>query len=984
MAALSSERPAGPDLPEWLREDAPLIQAGGNTPLRLSGEGVWLVETGKVQVFACREDTDEPRFHLATVGAGGLLFGAREIRGFTLLAVGGRDSSLRDLGMARVRRMVEDPAFARSLAPLLEKWISGLLTEALRTAPPKAFQELRAGEELFLEAEGKVARPREDVAWVRCTQGTCWLLGQKELALTDGDLLPVPELAWLTAAGEARISCLATADVLRQGELWVEGLNRFFEIFLTYVDLQIDKLVREERVRLGHKADLDQATVGSAYSRLASVLTGLPYREIELDEIAEPLLGACRFVGQALGIRFRAPVETTAGIRQKDRLAAICSASQVRYRRVILRGDWWRRDNGPLVAFRFLDAEQKQRRAVALLPTSVRGYEMVDPVDRTRQPVDKAVAETLSGDGFMFYPPLPARALKKGDLLRAALRDRGTDLLTIAAMGVCGGLMGLLVPVVTGLLFGRVIPSGNRSQLLPLILALILGALASSAFQVTRSIAVLRLGGKMDGAVQAAVWDRLLALPADFFRRFSVGDLANRSMGIDAMRELLTGNVVTSVLAAIFSLFSFALLFYYSWRLALLATGLVIVLMGVTILLVWLQVGHQRDLFRLQGKVASLLFGVLGGLSKLRVGGAVPRAFALWAQRFAEQRQHTIAAQRIAIAQTTVNACYGVLTSLALFAMVGLSSEASLPIGDFLAFNTAFGQFLGAALSMIGVFSSVLTMVPIYERLLPILEEMPEVDGSKADAGDLSGEIELSHVSFRYPGDGPLDPRRCVLPGRAGRVHCPGWPFGRRQVDLPAADPRLRAAPLGLDLPGWPGSRRARRAVGAAAARRGAPVGPAHGRGLVHGTSSATPISESTMPGKRPAWRGWRKTSRPCRWACIPSSAEGGEHLLRRAATAAADRPRHCAPAAAHPVRRGHERPRQPHPGDREPQPGAAESDPHRHCPPSEHDRQRRSHLRHAGWPRGRVGYLRRAAQAWRRIRPTRRKADRLAWRLPP
>jgi ATP-binding cassette subfamily C protein len=33
---------------------------------------------------------------------------------------------------------------------------------------------------------------------------------------------------------------------------------------------------------------------------------------------------------------------------------------------------------------------------------------------------------------------------------------------------------------------------------------------------------------------------------------------------------------------------------------------------------------------------------------------------------------------------------------------------------------------------------------------------MPEVDGSKADAGDLAGEIEFSHVSFRYPGDGPL------------------------------------------------------------------------------------------------------------------------------------------------------------------------------------------------------------------------------------
>ncbi|HBL29337.1 MAG TPA: NHLP bacteriocin export ABC transporter permease/ATPase subunit, partial [Acidobacteria bacterium] len=99
---------------------------------------------------------------------------------------------------------------------------------------------------------------------------------------------------------------------------------------------------------------------------------------------------------------------------------------------------------------------------------------------------------------------------------------------------------------------------------------------------------------------------------------------------------------------------------------------------------------------------------------------------------------------------------YGLLTSIALFAMMGFWSGAALPVGEFLAFSAAFGQFLTAVLSMVGVFSSVLTLIPIYERLQPILEEPPEVDGAKADAGDLSGEIELSHVSFRYPGDGPL------------------------------------------------------------------------------------------------------------------------------------------------------------------------------------------------------------------------------------
>ncbi len=754
MTASTSDRAAGADLPGGLWEGAPVIAARGNAPLRLPADAVWRVEAGKVEIFACREDAGGTRVHLATVGSGGLVFGAAEAHGLALLAVGSRDCRLGEVGAARVRQVAADPALASLLAPRLDEWISGLLGESLGAVAPKAFVELRPGEETSLEREGVSARPRDGVAWVRCLQGECWLLGERELPLAAGDFLPIPEVAWLTAAGEARLSSLDTLATLREGGDWEAALVRFHALYLAHLALRIDSSLRDERVRLGRKADLDRRTLGSAYSRLASVLTRLPHRELQPDEISEPLLAACRLVGQPLGISFRPAAE--GGGSKRDQLAAICSASRVRTRRVILRDDWWRRDNGPVLAFRVVGEQSKERRAVALLPTSPRSYEMVDPVAQTRTPVDGAVAETLSGDGFMFYPPLPDRPLTKWDLVGPALRDRRADLLTIVLMGIAGGSLGLLLPVITGALFGSVIPGAQRGQLLPMVLALIVAALATAVFQITRSIAVLRLGGKMDGTVQAAFWDRLLGLPVDFFRRYSVGDLANRSMGIDAIRELLTGNVITSILAAIFSLFSFGLLFYYGWRLALIATALVMVLMAVTMLLVWLQVRHQRDLFKLQGRISSLLFGLLGGLSKLRVGGAVPRAFTLWAQRFAEQRQLTLRAQRIANVQTTVNACFGVLTSLSLFAAVGFYTEAALPVGEFLAFSAAFSQFLAAALAMTGVFSSVLTMVPIYERLLPILEEVPEGDASKIDAGELSGEIEFSQVSFRYSEDGPL------------------------------------------------------------------------------------------------------------------------------------------------------------------------------------------------------------------------------------
>jgi NHLM bacteriocin system ABC transporter ATP-binding protein len=735
------------------------LELAGNAPLPLdSGRDVWLVEEGTVEVFAVPRDASGPRTHLWTASGGQVLCGLngeqQNGHGLSLLAVGHPGTRLRRLSEPELRELVRDPVAAADLSARLDAWLAGLFGEIARAAGPKAFEELRPGAETHLAEAGRSARPREGVAWVRHLEGGSRLLGEEGLTL-DGDLIPIPEGIWLVSSGEARISSLGTGEVVQNGGLW-QGLDRFHDLCLRYVALQTERDDQRERERLDRKVDLDRSTLRGAYTRLASVLRPISQGGAALEEAPDPMLVATRLVGEAQGIAIRALPDWQAGPRQGDRLAQICVASRVRSRKVILRDDWWRRDNGPLVGFRFLDAEQKVKRPVALLPTSARSYEIVDPVERTREPVGAALAESLAGDAHMLYPSLPERPLTREDLLRMILRGRRGDLSTILLMGALGGLLGLLVPILTGHVFGNVIPSADRGQLAQITFALIVSALAATVFQVTRSIAVLRLGGKVDGSVQAAVWDRLLSLPVSFFRCFTVGDLANRSLGINAIREMLTGNVLTSLLAAIFSVFSFALLFYYSWRLALMATALVAALAGVTAALTWLQLRHQRALLELQGKIASLLFGLMHGIAKLRVAGAEARAFARWAERFAEQRRRTLAAQRAANAQTTFNAIYGVLTSMAVFAMVGFSSEAAMPIGEFLAFSAAFGQFLAATLTLVGVLSSVLAMVPVYERLEPILETVPEVDESKAEPGELAGEIEFSHVSFRYQQDGPL------------------------------------------------------------------------------------------------------------------------------------------------------------------------------------------------------------------------------------
>ncbi len=55
----------------------------------------------------------------------------------------------------------------------------------------------------------------------------------------------------------------------------------------------------------------------------------------------------------------------------------------------------------------------------------------------------------------------------------------------------------------------------------------------------------------MGAATQAAVWDRLLRLPVSFFRDYSAGDLATRSLGIDAVRQALTGSTLDGILSGV-------------------------------------------------------------------------------------------------------------------------------------------------------------------------------------------------------------------------------------------------------------------------------------------------------------------------------------------------------------------------------------------------------------------------------------------------
>ena len=591
------------------------------------------------------------------------------------------------------------------------------------------------------------------VLWVRHDEGSSHYLGRPELpSVNGGGPIPLSAHSWLEADQAARILGFETTTLIAHGDWWA-ALQQFHALALATLAWDATYREQAERARFVAREQDNESQLAAACSRLASVLRPSARGWSDLDT-HDPLLAACQLVGQALGVRIQPPHVAEGGAGSAP-LRAIADASQVRARRVALRGSWWKGESGPLVGYREVDESP-----VALLPLASGGYEVWDPAARTRTRADAVVAANLNSFADMLYRPFEPRPLGLRDIIAFGIRGAHADAGWILLMGLVVGLLGLITPQVTSTLFDTVIPGAHRSLLFQLGLGLLIAAAANTMFTMVRDLAVLRLSGRMDGAIQAAVLDRLLELPTTFFRRYTAGDLTSRALGIDAIRQVLSQSFLSVILSSVFSIVSFVQLFIFDMRLALVATGLVLILIGVMIVSTIMQVRQQRVIAELGGRLSGAVLQLLNGVSKLRVAGAEGRAFAYWAARFAEQRRHTYQARTVGNVVSTFNATYSIITSMVIFGVVALAIDPKPSMGTFLGFNAAFGQFMSA-------------MLGIARRRLQRAPGRAELRAGEADSGDAARGRRIqgrSRRAKRPHRDRPrLVPLRDRWPARAGR-----------------------------------------------------------------------------------------------------------------------------------------------------------------------------------------------------------------------
>ena len=419
-------------------------------------------------------------------------------------------------------------------------------------------------------------------------------------------------------------------------------------------------------------------------------------------------------------------------------------------RRTVRLEDGWYRDAIGVM----LGSFRESGKAVALIPGGLSGYTYYDPKTGRRKRIGRKEQHLFGEEAVVFYKPFPLKKLSLSALTGYIVRTlSASDYIMIALATLALSLLGMLSPVISKLLFEQVLPSGSVRLLMAMAVFSVCVSVSMLLVSAVRDMLLARIGTKLSISVDAAAMMRIMSLPADFFRSYSAGELANRVSQIGVLCRMLVSTVLSTGFTSLFSLIYISQIFAYAP--ALVAPALVVILATVVLSLLssLIQMKVSARQMEISGRESGMTYALISGIQKIKLAGAEKRAFARWGDLYAESARLAYDPPVFLRLNSVISLAISLTGTIVMYYM---AVRSGVSVADYYAFSTAYGMVSGAFMSLAGIALSAAQIRPILAMVKPFFDEVPEISDGKQVLTRLSGGIELSHVSFRYSDDMPL------------------------------------------------------------------------------------------------------------------------------------------------------------------------------------------------------------------------------------
>lgn len=432
-----------------------------------------------------------------------------------------------------------------------------------------------------------------------------------------------------------------------------------------------------------------------------------------------------------------------------EQLKVVSEKNNWRMRQVFLTEHFYREQSRPLLAY-------ANNVPAVLYLNGEHSYFVSAEKPGKKQSLNGANADIFSRKAYCFYETFPQNSSNIRQMLKFIFRSAKPIMTGVMLISLASALLGLMIPITTQYITGKLIPSGLNDELIQISLLMLALTVVEMLLKIVPQLLMLFFSSSQYERFQAAVYDHILRVPLKIFRQYDAGEITSRVLAASQIQNTVFSVVNGQLIGSLFTAVSLVMMFYYSTTLAWWGIIMVVLYGAVFFLLARRNLVPLARAAEAQGKISGFLQQFFSGINKVRSAGAEQQLVNRFMDDFSEMENAHHQSYSNEIQQQVFSSCFSMLVSVIFYALAGGFLDANLPLPVFLAFMSSFHSFKGGLLDFTSSIWTLLAVKTEVNRIMPILQEKPEDNGDRNEAGVLSGKVEVSHLKFRYTPESPL------------------------------------------------------------------------------------------------------------------------------------------------------------------------------------------------------------------------------------
>lgn len=334
------------------------------------------------------------------------------------------------------------------------------------------------------------------------------------------------------------------------------------------------------------------------------------------------------------------------------------------------------------------------------------------------------------------------------------MKPHGLVLLEVFIASILIQVFGLITPLFTQLLLDRVVVQGSTLTLTAVGLGLLIFSLFRVAMSGLRQYLLAHTANRVDLALIVGFIRHTFRLPLSFFESRYVGDIISRVQENRKIQRFLTGEALSILLDLVTVFIYVGLMFWYSWKMALLALVIVPPFVLQALIATPFLKRISREIFNAFATESSYLIESLTGVRTVKSMAVEQTVRWRWEEFLNQSVKKSFSGQIIGIRlQIFSSVIQAVVSTGLLWFGAWLVIQNELTIGQLVAFNMLLGNVISPFQRLTVLWNQLQEVVISVERINDVIETEPEEDlqhQTRQSLPQLRGHIRFEQVTFRY------------------------------------------------------------------------------------------------------------------------------------------------------------------------------------------------------------------------------------------